>query len=570
MKKTIYLLGLCLCVIFVSAQSKKFDSIANYVDENGFFQYQKSKELIDSLYQMAYNSSDSLKLLAICLAKEVKLYSDHSITDTSLKDKIEHYLLCIDSSGNGKRETMAFDYMFGLYYYNLGDYGSSFINVLKALEQFKQQNDSSYISKSLNLLGMISGRVNQPHLSNKYFTEQLDYVKQNSLEYFSVKQNQYTQLAQDGEIGKFIDSMEYLISKAEPILKEYQLISMYLNLSNAYLAIDSLNIAYKYLMKCDEIIPQIDNDNLKIALYSYFGDYMEVLENYQAALDYYYLAYQLNKDENNGAHLRAIFYGLASCYEEMGEADSIIHYLKKYRKISINERKQSRSVKVYQQYIVNYLELTENQLIIAQQDAELQKRRTTIIVVSLSFALFALLVIIFVIVQQRRRKKAEWKAKEELAEMEKMRQEEIIAAKSREIVSYSLMTSNNHDIWQKIAQLNSQISDAGNDMLIVKEKSQEIEKLIADNQNVEKEWNNVKIHFEKVFPDFFKQLKTMAPNLSKDNLRLCAYIKIGLTTKEIAKILHISPDSVINHRHRIRVKLNLLKEDDLDGFIRNI
>ena len=56
---------------------------------------------------------------------------------------------------------------------------------------------------------------------------------------------------------------------------------------------------------------------------------------------------------------------------------------------------------------------------------------------------------------------------------------------------------------------------------------------------------------------FQEKLKKEYPNLTAYDLRLCIYLKAGLSTKEIATILNITPDSVKKAKHRLRKKLGL-------------
>jgi DNA-binding CsgD family transcriptional regulator len=55
--------------------------------------------------------------------------------------------------------------------------------------------------------------------------------------------------------------------------------------------------------------------------------------------------------------------------------------------------------------------------------------------------------------------------------------------------------------------------------------------------------------------------------LSRLDLKHCSYISIGLTNKEIAQHLGIAPKSILMARYRIKLKLGLGKEDDLDEYI---
>ncbi len=66
---------------------------------------------------------------------------------------------------------------------------------------------------------------------------------------------------------------------------------------------------------------------------------------------------------------------------------------------------------------------------------------------------------------------------------------------------------------------------------------------------------------------FYTNLKEEFSELTQNDLRLCAYIKIGMSAKEIANLLNIKPSSVYISRSRLRKKLGLSPTDDLHGFL---
>lgn len=73
-------------------------------------------------------------------------------------------------------------------------------------------------------------------------------------------------------------------------------------------------------------------------------------------------------------------------------------------------------------------------------------------------------------------------------------------------------------------------------------------------------------HFNEVHEAFFRRLKVAYPNLSPGDLRLAAYLKMNLSSKEIAPLLRISLRGVENKRYRLRKKMNLPAEEPLQDF----
>jgi len=94
-----------------------------------------------------------------------------------------------------------------------------------------------------------------------------------------------------------------------------------------------------------------------------------------------------------------------------------------------------------------------------------------------------------------------------------------------------------------------------------------LSKDIESNMNIEKDWDTFKIHFQEVNPNFFEKLNNNFPKLTQNDLKICAYIKIGLSNKEIAQLLNILPDSVKSTKKRLKKKLSLTAENNLSEFI---
>lgn len=77
-------------------------------------------------------------------------------------------------------------------------------------------------------------------------------------------------------------------------------------------------------------------------------------------------------------------------------------------------------------------------------------------------------------------------------------------------------------------------------------------------------------YFDEVHNEFFKRLKEKYPQLSPREMRICAYIRMNLTSKEIAALLNITDRGVEISRYRLRKKLDLPRETNLSTFLSNI
>ena len=101
-------------------------------------------------------------------------------------------------------------------------------------------------------------------------------------------------------------------------------------------------------------------------------------------------------------------------------------------------------------------------------------------------------------------------------------------------------------------------------------KDSPISKIINKGQNQDRDWNDFNTHFESINKNFYTRLKQSYPDISPNDLKICALIKLNLSIKEMASILNISPDSVKTARYRLRKKLQMNTEDNLTDFILNL
>ena len=97
-----------------------------------------------------------------------------------------------------------------------------------------------------------------------------------------------------------------------------------------------------------------------------------------------------------------------------------------------------------------------------------------------------------------------------------------------------------------------------------------IETLLNNNLNTDDDWKMFLIKFEEKHPYFFKRLKDLYPQLTANDLKLCACLKLNFDSKDIASFMNMSVRAVENSRHRLRKKIDLSAEQKLSDFIMSI
>lgn len=99
------------------------------------------------------------------------------------------------------------------------------------------------------------------------------------------------------------------------------------------------------------------------------------------------------------------------------------------------------------------------------------------------------------------------------------------------------------------------------------EQLQKINKLINNAKSDDRDWDLFEKSFNESHENFFKKLKVNYPTLSPNDLKLCAYLRLNMTSKDIASLINISIRGVEIRRYRLRKKFNLATDKNLNEFL---
>ncbi|WP_046755668.1 tetratricopeptide repeat protein [Kordia jejudonensis] len=206
------------------------------------------------------------------------------------------------------------------------------------------------------------------------------------------------------------------------------------------------------------------------------------------------------------------------------------------------------------------LKKKDAEIVIAQTNEEFSKKQTWYL---LGIGITLIAILLLSLLYSRSKLKASKIASELTNKENKLNQIEIenlaleVQLKNKELADLFL-----HQ-YEKAQLLTNVIDniDRSNDAL--KENLQE-------QLNKSEDWTNFKLHFDKVHEGFFQKLNTIASNLTTKDIRYCAYIRMNLTSKEIAIMLGISHRTVQGIRGRVRKKLGLESSEDLVLYLMNL
>jgi FixJ family two-component response regulator len=110
------------------------------------------------------------------------------------------------------------------------------------------------------------------------------------------------------------------------------------------------------------------------------------------------------------------------------------------------------------------------------------------------------------------------------------------------------------------------INNLSNDPKIKPEMS-ELIKTIEKDTLIDKDWEKFELYFNQVHNSFTQSLKLRFPGLSANDIKMCSYLRMNLSTKEIASILNITTRGVEVSRYRLRKKMDLENGANIGEFL---
>ncbi|MBA5629681.1 helix-turn-helix and ligand-binding sensor domain-containing protein [Moheibacter lacus] len=151
-------------------------------------------------------------------------------------------------------------------------------------------------------------------------------------------------------------------------------------------------------------------------------------------------------------------------------------------------------------------------------------------------------------------------------EIMKLKNEQLVSDvenKNKELASSTMNIINKNEILTNIKKHLENIQTDSKEL-------KKVIKLIDENINEEDNWNMFVETFNNADKDFLKKIKELHPSLTPNDLKLCAYLRLNLSSKEVASLLNISTRSVEVKRYRLRKKMNLEHEAGLVEYILQI
>lgn len=165
--------------------------------------------------------------------------------------------------------------------------------------------------------------------------------------------------------------------------------------------------------------------------------------------------------------------------------------------------------------------------------------------------------------QQKLEEKFEDEHQERLARIEHDRLVHEIDLKRKELANTTMMAAKKNEVLMEIQNELSKDKNSFSNQYRMKHIMNKINAAVKSKD----EWKVFETNFNEVHEDFFKDILAEYPKLSSKDLKLCSYLKMNLSSKEIAPLMGISVRGVEVHRYRLRKKMALESDVNLTKFL---
>lgn len=135
--------------------------------------------------------------------------------------------------------------------------------------------------------------------------------------------------------------------------------------------------------------------------------------------------------------------------------------------------------------------------------------------------------------------------------------------KKKELTSYALHLAQKNEVLEELKEKVQALKHANHEP---RQYNQLIQTINFNLQN-DNNWDNFRKYFEEVHKDINSTIKQRYPDITSNELRLIALLKMNLSSKEIANLLNITQEGIKKARYRLRKKMNISSDESLHGLI---
>ncbi|PWG06362.1 tetratricopeptide repeat protein [Polaribacter aquimarinus] len=516
-----------------------------------YFKKQKNNSKMGTAYlNIAVDKTDLSEY------KKAKKYLDSALVN---------YTKAKDSSGLTKVYSNKFRLWFMQGYYKLARK-----NLMKSIEIAEDINDEFYINKGFGSLAQCYSLMKDTINAEKIYKKVIKKSKEKGF-----KRSQYQEMVllasmYENNVYNFNKS-QLLLNEAIPELEklkdQYMLMIAYKTKGLVNYHKKQYKVAIKNLNKSLEISRLFNNPKSIAENLIRIGDSYIELNNPKEALKH---AKEFTSKYNNtqGSVMQLISYNLyANIYKKLGNLREELKYQKLITETSRKIDFNSRSREIEELQIIYETSKKENEIALKEEEiktlnaqAKNDKLTKTLFGIGM-FSFLAISGLIYFGFKQRIKKNKIEQEKQEAILKQKLE------FKKKELTSQTLHLVQKNTFIQELKENLERIKKSPE---LFKVEFRRLVLLLKKESAEDKDWEVFKSYFSEVHNNFDEKIKSLAKNITEKEIRLASFLRMNLSTKEIASMFNVLPESVLKSKYRLKKKLGLHKEQDLNSYLNTL
>lgn len=333
------------------------------------------------------------------------------------------------------------------------------------------------------------------------------------------------------------------------------------NIGICHLEQKELDLASHYFQKSFKIRKQAGDEQGQAQVLNNLGKNEVFRGDFRKAKEYFTEGLRLSRKTGNNSSTLISLESLSTVNDTLGNYKEALHFYKKYKELNdqIFNLESKTAIASLEESHQREQDKKTYELKLKQNESD--KLRNLVLVVAL---LLVLAVAIFLIILMRNRIKTaqlqqeKLKLERENLDLEHKNLEEDLAFRERELAAKALFMLKNTELLERVTE-NLQKAKRS----FTKENQQLIQEIITDLQSGQRNngWEEFEVHFTRVHSRFYESLQDKFPTLTSNEKKLCAFLRLNMSTKDISAITNQSVNSITVARTRLRKKLGIDGED---------
>ncbi|RLD65001.1 MAG: hypothetical protein DRI95_09650 [Bacteroidetes bacterium] len=506
--------------------------------------YSQDKEYVDSLIQrLGQTSTDTARINLLN-----KIAADLLYVDSEKINEFATQALDLSENINYKYGIANAYNNLGIYYRTKGIYDLAIDYFFNSLYIMEELNDINGIGRSYNLIGILYYYLENYNLSLEYYNKALEInIQQQDQKWIAGNSNNIGMIYEI--LGDYSKALEYYFKALETNIElnnKAWLANNYGNIGSLYMKTGNPKSLDYFFMRLK--IKQEQNDIDGLARSNYLiGNYYNSQKLYYKALPYLLASYNQGNSINSLYHSRNAAQSLSITYEGIQQYRDALNYNEIFKSLNDSLNFEANSAKITRLEMLYNFRKSQRIQVLDDQSTELFHVFLFILVI------FMILVAILLFGRQRALVNKQNLLQANLLLENNLLKEELknknvsLEENVKYLVHKNELITN---ISEKLVQIKPTFTSEYQN--IINEAIVELQSSLDSDI-----WDEFEVRFNQIHFDFYNRLAQAHPELTSSDKKLCAFLQLGMTTREIATLTHQTVNSLETARSRLRKKMNI-------------